>query len=117
MDALTLPDSEADQGSEQAYYRLYGLVDVDGLAPGWTRDRVIDAINAEGVPVQYGASAFIGCELAFTLADLEVTRDLPGAAVADARSIAFFVHPTLTESDMHDIATAVGKVMSVAYHG
>jgi dTDP-4-amino-4,6-dideoxygalactose transaminase len=116
LDALTLPVAEVEAGSELAYYRLYGRVDIDHLAPGWTRDRVIDAINAEGVPVQYGASAFIGREAAFALAGLEVNEDLPGATYADARSIGFFVHPTLTEADMADIATATHKVMTAAYH-
>ena len=109
-----LSPAERELGSEHAYYRLYFLLDPTSLAPGWDRDRVIDAIVAEGAPVQFGACALIGRELAFATLGVAQDADLPGAHCADERSLAFFVHPTLDEADMADIAAAARKVLSKA---
>ncbi|MCL2655387.1 MAG: DegT/DnrJ/EryC1/StrS family aminotransferase [Coriobacteriia bacterium] len=111
---LVLPQAERERGDEQAYYRLYFLLDPAGLAPGWSRDRVIDAIAAEGAPVQFGSCALIGRERAFETLDVAQTADLSGARRADEQSLAFFVHPTLTADDMTDIVAAARKVLSKA---
>ena len=104
---------------EPSYYRLYALLDTDALAPGWTRDRVIAAIVAEGVPAQYGSCALIGHEAAFDTIDLSGAPKvaLPGAQRAHERSIAFLVHPTAAVADMADVATAVTKVLAHATGG
>ena len=39
---------------------------------------------------------------------------LPGAARAHETSLAFFVHPTVTDAEIHDAVLAVRKVMTVA---
>ena len=100
--------------AEHAYYRLYGLVDEGALADGWSRDRILDAINAEGIPVQYGSCALIGNELAFEAYGFPQPVALDGAREAHARSVAFFVHPTLTAEDIDDTIAAVAKVMAHA---
>lgn len=99
-----------------SYYRLYALLDPAVLAAGWSRDRVLAAISAEGVPVQYGSCALIGSEVAFSTIDLSRAPkvSLAGATLAHERSMAFFVHPTATVADMADIARAVIKVMAHA---
>ena len=38
-------------GAEPAYYRFYAHISPAELAKGWTRDRVVAAINAENAPV------------------------------------------------------------------
>lgn len=97
-----------------AFYRLYAFVDPDALADGWTRDRIAQAITAEGTPVQYGTCAEIYREAAFDTAGVAPQGRLPGAAKAHDTSLAFFVHPTLTGSDIDDTAAAARKVMAVA---
>jgi len=114
LSPLVLPDAERVRGSEQAYYRQYFLLDPRALAPGWDRDRVIDAICAEGAPVQFGSCALIGREQAFANLGAPQTDELPGAQRADECSLAFFVHPTLDEHDMADIAAAARKVLTQA---
>jgi len=109
-----LSQAEREQGDEHAYYRLYFLLDSASLAPGWDRNRVIDAIAAEGAPVQFGSCALIGREQAFKTLGAAQTDDLPGAHCADERSLAFFVHPTLSADDMADIAAAACKVLNRA---
>ncbi|MCL2024312.1 MAG: DegT/DnrJ/EryC1/StrS family aminotransferase [Coriobacteriia bacterium] len=97
-----------------AYYRLYARLNLELLADGWTRNRVIDALNAEGVPVQYGSCALIGREEAFANAGIAVTAELPGAQAVHEATLAFFVHPTATEADMADVATALYKVLTAS---
>jgi dTDP-4-amino-4,6-dideoxygalactose transaminase len=99
---------------EHAFYRLYAQVAPEELAEGWDRDRVLFAIAAEGVPVQYGACAELYREEAFVSAGLAPEHRLPAAARADATSLAFFVHPTLADADIDDAIAAVRKVMQVA---
>lgn len=97
-----------------AYYRVMGRVDVSALAEGWTRDRIIAAVTAEGARCFYGACAEIYREGAFTAAGLGPAERLPGAKAADETSIALLVHPTLTARDLDDTARAVRRVMEVA---
>lgn len=41
---------ELQVGSVHAYYNCYGYVQVQHLAIGWGRDRIVDVVNARGVP-------------------------------------------------------------------
>ena len=100
--------------AEHAFYRLYAAVEPSELAPGWNRDRILIAIAAEGVPVQYGSCAELYREVAFENAGLGLPHRLPGAAYAHETSLAFFVHPTLADADIDDVIAAVRKVMEVA---
>ena len=52
-------------GVRHAYYKYYVFVRPEELAPGWTRDRVMAAVEAEGVPCFQGACAEIYLEKAF----------------------------------------------------
>ena len=112
IDGLALATSP-DHG-EHAYYRLGALIDVERLADGWTRDRILAAIHAEGVPAQYGSCAEIYRERAVVDAGYAPAERLPGAAIAHEGSLAFFVNPTYTDADMDDVAEAVQKVLAVA---
>lgn len=103
-----------DESVEHAFYRLYAFIDPDALASGWSRDRVLAAIAAEGVPCQYGTCAEIYREAAFVAAGLAPADRLPGAARAHETSIAFFVHPTLGPDEMDVTAEAVRSVMEAA---
>jgi len=107
---VPLPPSD----TEHAFYRLYMYVEPGGLAEGWNRDRILKAIAAEGVPVQYGTCAEIYREAAFAAAGLGPAERLPVASEVHETSIAFFVHPTLQDTDIDDTAAAVRKVMDVA---
>ena len=100
--------------AEHAFYRLYAAVELTEIAPDWDRDRVLFSIAAEGVPVQYGSCAELYRETAFVNADLGLANRLPCAARAHDTSLAFFVHPTLSDTDIDDAIAAVRKVMEVA---
>jgi dTDP-4-amino-4,6-dideoxygalactose transaminase len=96
-----------------AYYKYYVFVRAESLRAGWTRDRILEAVNAEGVPCAVGSCSEIYLEKAFPQSmrpakRLEVSREL------GETSLAFMVHPTLTKRDMQDTASAVEKVMRAA---
>lgn len=109
---VALPVERKQAGDVHAYYRLYALLDIDSFVPGWTQQRVIDEIIAQGVPVQYGSCAIILNEVAFERFGSQA--ELPQAQFVHDRSIAFYVHPTLTVQHMSRVADAVKVVLEQA---
>ena len=81
----------------------------------WNRQRILEAINAEGVPCFVGSCSEIYLEKAF-LEPMRPAHRLTVAKDLGETSLMFLVHPTLTEADMRDTADAVEKVMTVATH-
>lgn len=97
-----------------AYYRLYTFVKRDGLAPGWSRDRIISEINQRGVPCMHGSASEIYLELAF-----EGTGWCPDQRFAAARelgetSIAFLTHPTITDEQVERACNVIHEVCALA---
>jgi dTDP-4-amino-4,6-dideoxygalactose transaminase len=99
--------------AEHAYYRFCARVYPERLAPGWDRDRVVAALLAEGVPARHGGCMEIYRERAFRRFP-GTPASLPVAAELGRTCFALPVHPTLTSSDMDDMATALGKVLAAA---
>lgn len=99
---------------EHAFYRLYAYVVPSELADGWSRDRIAQAVVAEGVPCFSGSCGEIYREQAFVSLGLGPESSLPVAAELHETSLAFLVHPTLTDAEIDDTAAAVAKVMQVA---
>jgi len=109
--ALRVPVPPA--GSEHAYYKFYVYVRPERLQSGWDRDRVMAAINAEGIPCFSGSCSEVYLEKAFP-SEMRPPQPLPNAHALGEESLMFLVHPTLTEADMNDTALAVEKVFSAA---
>lgn len=99
---------------QHAWYRYYAFLETEQLAAGWTQDKVIEAINAEGIPCFVGSCSEIYREQAFIKSGYAPGQPLPIASQLARTSLAFLVHPTLSPADMHDTATAVIKVMHEA---
>ncbi len=95
------------------YYKYYVFLRPEYLQREWDRQRIIDAINAEGIPCFVGSCSEIYLERAFPEA-LRPPERLPIARELAETSLMFLVHPTLSDSDMQDTADAVEKVMSFA---
>jgi len=96
-----------------SYYKYYVFLRPERLREGWTRQRIIDAVNAEGIPCFSGSCSEIYLEKAFP-ESMRPSRRLPVAKQLGETSMMFLVHPTLSEADMNDAANAVEKVLSVA---
>jgi len=109
--ALRLPVVPA--GIEHAYYRFYAQVRPERLRPGWDRDRVVEAITAEGIACATGGCTEIYRERAFD----RVGRPAAPLAVAQwlgRSSLVLPVHPALEPSDVRDVVVAASKVLTEA---
>jgi dTDP-4-amino-4,6-dideoxygalactose transaminase len=96
-----------------SFYKYYVFLRTERLREGWDRQRIADAINAEGVPCFSGSCSEIYLEKAFP-AELRPPARLPVAQELGETSLMFLVHPTLNKSDMEDAADAVEKVLASA---
>jgi hypothetical protein len=96
-----------------SYYKYYVFLRNEQLREDWTRQRVVDAINAEGVPCFVGSCSEIYLERAFS-EELRPPQRLPVARELGETALMFLVHPTLTEMDMQETADAVEKVLACA---
>lgn len=109
--ALDLPPEPA--GAEPAWYRFYLHVRPAELRPGWDRDRIVTALQAEGVACAHGGCTEIYRERAFAGIWPE-GRELPAAARLGRTSVALLVHPTLDEQYMREAVATVARVMALA---
>lgn len=107
---LTLPPAEVGH----AYYKYYLFLDPAALKPGWNQSRVVEAVNAEGIPCFFGSCGEIYLENAFRNRGLGPKERLPTARRLAETSLMLLVHPTLSEPDMLDTCAAVDKVMRAA---
>jgi dTDP-4-amino-4,6-dideoxygalactose transaminase len=96
-----------------SYYKYYVFLCPEQLRINWTRQRIIDAINAEGIPCFGGICSEIYLEKAFP-ESMRPRDRLPVAKQLGETALEFLVHPTLSERDMHDTVAAVAKVLAVA---
>jgi dTDP-4-amino-4,6-dideoxygalactose transaminase len=96
-----------------SYYKYYAFIRPEALRSGWTRDRIVEAIKAEGIPCFSGSCSEIYLEKAFP-AEWRPESRLPVARELGETSMMFLVHSTLTEEHIRATCAAVEKVMSVA---
>lgn len=108
--SIPVPDDHIDH----AWYKVQAQLDLDQLSEDWSRDLILEAIQAEGVPCYEGLCSEIYREKAFERHGLGPDTRLPNAKVFGERSLMFLVHPTLSAADMRDVAAATNKVLEVA---
>jgi dTDP-4-amino-4,6-dideoxygalactose transaminase len=92
------------------WYRLYAYVRPEYLAPGWSRDRILDELNARGILGFQGSCPEIYREKAFEGTGWQPAQRLPVARELGETSLAFLVHPTLKDEEVVRIAHALGEV-------
>ncbi|WP_289132061.1 DegT/DnrJ/EryC1/StrS aminotransferase family protein [uncultured Spongiibacter sp.] len=97
-----------------AGYKCYVFVDEAELVEGWDRDRIMNAIVAEGVPCFSGSCSEVYLEKAFTDLGLGPKDRLPVAKTLGETSLMFLVHPTLTEAEIEKTCSVIRKVMAQA---
>jgi dTDP-4-amino-4,6-dideoxygalactose transaminase len=106
---VTIPPAEIGH----AYYKYYVFVRTELLRNGWSRDRIVEAVRAEGIPCFSGSCSEVYLEKAFPQS-MRPAQRLPVARQLGETSLLFLVHPTLSTRDMLDTAEAVEKVLGVA---
>jgi dTDP-4-amino-4,6-dideoxygalactose transaminase len=109
---LRVPATNAD--ITHAYYRQYAFIRPDHLAPGWTRDRFVAAVEALGIPCLHGSAPEVYLERAFDGTGWRPAGRLPNAKALGETSLAFLVHPTLTDEEIARCCEAIDIVSAQA---
>lgn len=102
------------KGSVHAHYKCYVYVQPERLTPGWSRDRIVEAINAQGVPCFQGSCSEVYLEKAFDDTGWRPTARLAVAKELGETSLMFLVHPTLTEGEITKTCEVVDTVLGQA---
>jgi dTDP-4-amino-4,6-dideoxygalactose transaminase len=104
----------AQSGCTHAHYKCYVYVQSEHIATGWSRDRIIDAINAQGVPCYQGSCSEVYLEKAFDGTGWRPTERLTVARELGETSLMFLVHPTLTKSEIARTCHVIDVVLRQA---
>ncbi len=97
-----------------AAYKCYVFVEPEALKPGWDRDRIMQAIQAEGVPCMSGSCSEVYLEKAFDGTGWRPDKPLPVAHELGETSLMFLCHPTLTDAEIDQTCQVLGEVMERA---
>ena len=98
---------------QHAFYKYYTFVRPERLRRDWSRNRIMAAISENGVPCLAGSCSEIYLEKAFP-PEWKPHGSLPIAEELGETSLMFLVHPTLSRSDMEEVAKVVTDVMNEA---
>lgn len=112
LPVVRVPALPAD--SVHAQYKCYVYVRPERLADGWTRDRIVEAINAAGVPCYQGSCSEVYLEKAFDDTGWRPEARLPTARELGETSLMFLVHPTLTEAEIASTCSVMTEVLGQA---
>ncbi len=112
LPGLRVPDIPS--WADHAAYKCYVFVDAAALHDGWSRDRIMAAINERGVPCYSGSCSEIYREKAIYDRGFAPTERLPIAQQLGDTSLMFLVHPTLTNENTDLTCEALASVMTEA---
>jgi len=97
-----------------AHYKCYVYINSEALRSDWSRDRIVEEINAQGVPCFHGACSEVYKEKAFDGTGWRPETRLPVAEELGETSLMFLVHPTLTNSEIQKTCEVIQQVMMKA---
>jgi dTDP-4-amino-4,6-dideoxygalactose transaminase len=104
----------AQTGCVHAHYKCYVYVQPDRLAPGWSRDRIVEAITSQGVPCYQGSCSEVYLEKAFDNTGWRPAERLPVARELGETSLMFLVHSTLTSAEIDKTCSVIAQVLGDA---
>ena len=97
---IRLPVLDESSGDRHGWYKFYGFLRSERLAPGWSQDRFVATIADHGVPCFHGSCPEIYLEKAFDGTGLRPAQRLPVARKLGETSFMMLVHPTLTSENI-----------------
>jgi dTDP-4-amino-4,6-dideoxygalactose transaminase len=97
-----------------ANYKFYAYVRPENLSDDWNRDRIIESINAEGVPCYHGSCSEVYLEKAFDGTNWRPQNRLPIARQLGETSLMFLVHPTLKADEIEKTCRVAVNVLKRA---
>ena len=95
-----------------AAYKCYVQVNVDKLPANWSRDRIMQVINEQGIPCYSGSCSEIYLEKAFDNTPWRPKVRLPNAKKLGENSLMFLVHPTLSDESLEKTCSAIKYVIA-----
>lgn len=109
---IRVPEFEnSNDCSIHARYKFYAYVNAAYLQAAWSRDRIVEEINALGVPCYQGSCSEVYLEQAFARAGLQPDSRLPVARELGETSLMFLVHPTLTDAEIEKTCSVLATVL------
>jgi len=93
-----------------AAYKAYLFIVPDALSSDWTRDKIIELISSENVPVYSGSCSEVYLEKAFVDLGICPSTRLKISQELGETSIMFLVHPTLTSDEIDRTCKSLIKV-------
>lgn len=99
---------------EHAAYKCYVFVEPHALRQGWDRDRIMQEVNARGVPCSSGSCSEIYLEKAFMDRNMAPPHRLATARELGETSLSFLVHPTLQATHIDKTCSVLAEIMARA---
>ncbi len=112
FECIRIPEIPVD--IKHANYKFYVFVKPEKLNIGWSRDKVIEALNERGVPVMQGTCSEVYLEKAFNNTDFRPDKSLPVAKELGETSMMFQVHPSITSEQMKKVCECLKSVLGLA---
>lgn len=107
---------EPATGVLHAYYKFYAYLETGALKSSWTRDRIVNEMQARSAQCFSGSCSEIYLERAFADTGWRPEQRLPVARELGESSLMFLVHPTLTPDDLHRVCDVLDTVLAEAKH-
>ncbi len=99
---------------QHAYYKCYAYVNPQYLKDGWSRDKLINEMNALGLPCFQGTCSEIYLEKAFDKTNFRPKERLKFAKELGETSLMFLVHPSLTQENINASIAVIRLVLDKA---
>lgn len=97
-----------------AWYKFYVYLKPELFLPDWNREKVIGAINQKGYPAFTGSCSEIYLEKSLKKLGFAPMERLVNAKKLGETSIAFLVHPTISEKQMQEYSCQVRDILNMA---
>ena len=103
-----------DKHINHAAYKCYVFIERSHLKIDWSQAKIIEEINALGVPCYSGSCSEVYLEKSFDKSGLRPKTNLPNAKKLGDDSLMFLVHPTLTNDEIQKTCDVITSVMKKA---
>lgn len=100
---------------DHAQYKFYAFVRPEELNNGWSRDKIINEMNAAGVPCYQGSCSEVYMERAFDNTAWRPAKRLQNAKLLGETSLMFLVHPTLKHEEVEKTCRVMKEIFSKAF--
>jgi dTDP-4-amino-4,6-dideoxygalactose transaminase len=101
------------EGIGHAWYKCHIYVRPEKLKANWTREKIIEEINLNGIPCYAGSCSEVYLEKAFDVTEFRPKNRLPVAKELGETSLMFLVHPTLTEMEIDKTCKEIARLVTL----